>query len=232
MTTLDDWPRVKRVLEEALARDGADREAYVAQACGTDGGLRAQVEILLASSARAGEFLETPAVVLLDPPAANREQIGRTVNSYQLVARLGEGGMGEVYRARDSRLDRDVALKLLPEAFAADANRIMRFKREAQLLASLNHSHIGAIYGFEEDAGTYALVLELVEGPTLAARIAQGPLPLDEALPIARQIVVRGNRAVHESRAGTWQTCRQALRHLGVRLRALRNAHRPQAVRR
>ena len=199
MTTLDDWPRVKRVLEEALARDGTDREAYVAQACGTDGGLRAQVEILLASSARAGEFLETPAVVLLDPPSASREQIGRTVNSYQLVARLGEGGMGEVYRARDSRLDRDVALKLLPEAFAADANRVMRFKREAQLLASLNHSHIGAIYGFEEDAGTYALVLELVEGPTLAARIAQGPLPLDEALPIARQIA-EALEAAHEHR--------------------------------
>ena len=97
--------------------------------------------------------------------------------------------MGEVYLARDTRLDRDVALKVLPDALAADADRIARFKREAQLLASLNHPHIGSIYGFEEDAGTHALVLELVEGPTLADRIAQGPLPLDEALPIARQIV-------------------------------------------
>ncbi len=198
MTTLDDWPRVKRVLEEALARDGAERQAYVAAACGTDSGLRAQVDNLLASSERAGEFLETPAASLFDTPAA-REQIGRVVNSYQLLSRLGEGGMGEVYRARDARLDRDVALKLLPEAFAADAARVARFKREAQLLASLNHSHIGAIYGFEEDAGTYALVLELVEGPTLADRIAQGPLPLDEALPIARQIA-EALEAAHEHR--------------------------------
>ena len=199
MTKLDDWPRVKRVLEEALARDGAERQAYVAHACGTDSGLRVQVETLLASSAQAGGFLETPAAMLLDPPSAGREQIGRFVSSYQLMARIGAGGMGEVYRARDARLDRDVALKLLPDAFAANADRVARFKREAQLLASLNHSHIGAIYGFEEDAGTYALVLELVEGPTLADRIAQGPLPLDEALPIAREIA-EALEAAHEQR--------------------------------
>ncbi len=199
MTKLDDWPRVKRVLEEALALDGAERQAYVTQACGTDSGLRVQVETLLASSVQAGGFLETPAAMLLDPPSAGREQIGRVVSSYQLMARLGAGGMGEVYRARDARLDRDVALKLLPDAFAANADRIARFKREAQLLASLNHSHIGAIYGFEEDAGTYALVLELVEGPTLADRIAQGPLPLDEALPIAREIA-EALEAAHEQR--------------------------------
>jgi eukaryotic-like serine/threonine-protein kinase len=199
MTTLDDWPRVKPILAEALARDGAERQAYVAKACGADSGLRAQVEKLLASSARAGEFLETPAAILLDPPDAAHERIGRVVSSYQLVERLGAGGMGEVYRARDARLDRDVALKVLPDAFAADADRIARFKREAQLLASLNHSHIGAIYGFEEDAGAYALVLELVEGPTLADRIAQGPLPLDEALPIARQIA-EALEAAHEHR--------------------------------
>jgi len=198
MTTLDDWPRVKRVLEEALARDGAERQAYVAEACGTDSSFRTRIEALLASSARAAGFMETPAASLLDPPVSP-EQIGRILNSYQLLSRLGAGGMGEVYRARDARLDRDVALKLLPQAFAIDAGRVARFKREAQLLASLNHSHIGAIYGFEEDAGTYALVLELVEGATLADRIAQGPLPLDEALPIARQLA-EALEAAHEHR--------------------------------
>jgi serine/threonine-protein kinase len=101
---------------------------------------------------------------------------------------LGAGGMGEVYRARDSKLNRDVALKMLPPLLATDPDRLARFKREAQVLASLNHSHIAAIYGFEEAAGVQALVLELVEGPTLADRIAQGPMPVEEALAIATQI--------------------------------------------
>src|SRR5262245_739576 len=96
--------------------------------------------------------------------------------------------MGEVYRARDTKLNRDVALKVLPESFATDVERLARFKREAQLLASLNHPNIGAIYGLEDSDGVQALVLELVEGPTLADRIAQGPLPVDEALPVAKQI--------------------------------------------
>jgi Tol biopolymer transport system component len=105
--------------------------------------------------------------------------------------------MGEVYRARDTKLGRDVALKILPGAFALDAERIARFKREAQVLASLNHPHIGAIYGFEDGEGVHALVLELVDGPTLADRIAQGPMPIEEALPIAKQIA-EALEAAHE----------------------------------
>ena len=96
--------------------------------------------------------------------------------------------MGEVYRARDTKLSREVALKVLPPEFALDADRLSRFKREAQVLASLDHQNIGAIYGFEDADGVHALVLQLVEGPTLADRIAEGPIPIDEALPIARQI--------------------------------------------
>ena len=96
--------------------------------------------------------------------------------------------MGQVWRARDTKLNRDVALKILPEAFALDAERLARFKREAQVLASLNHPNIGAIYGFEDASGTQALVLELVEGLTLTERISEGRIPLHEALPIARQI--------------------------------------------
>jgi serine/threonine protein kinase len=113
-------------------------------------------------------------------------------------ALIGQGGMGEVYKARDTRLRRDVALKVLPQSVAADADRLARFEREAQTLAALNHSHIAAIYGLEESDGTCALVMELVEGPTLADRIAQGPLPLDEALPVACQIA-EALEAAHEA---------------------------------
>jgi len=113
---------------------------------------------------------------------------GTHLGVYEVTAQIGEGGMGQVYRARDTKLDRDVALKILPELFAHDPDRLARFEREAKTLASLNHPNIAAIYGLEETDGFRALVLELVEGPTLADRIAQGPLPLDDALPIARQI--------------------------------------------
>jgi eukaryotic-like serine/threonine-protein kinase len=113
---------------------------------------------------------------------------GSKLGQYEICGDLGAGGMGEVYRARDPRLGREVALKVLPEALAADAQRIERFEREAKVLASLNHPNIGSIYGFEDSSGVHALVMELVEGSTLAARIAQGKILLDEALPIAKQI--------------------------------------------
>src|SRR3989442_9455062 len=115
----------------------------------------------------------------------------------EVLALIGSGGMGEVYRARDTKLDRDVAIKVLPDGFVADAERIARFQREAKTLAALNHPNIGAIYGVEESNGTAALGLELIEGPTLADRIAQGPIPLDEALSIARQ-VAEALEAAHE----------------------------------
>src|SRR5215510_7892235 len=111
---------------------------------------------------------------------------GSRFGAYIVGPLLGAGGMGEVYRAQDTVLGREVALKVLPESFALDPDRLARFKREAQVLASLNHPNIGGIYGFEESTGVQALVLELVDGPTLADRIVQGPIPLDEALPIAR----------------------------------------------
>jgi eukaryotic-like serine/threonine-protein kinase len=113
---------------------------------------------------------------------------GTRLGAYEVVSLLGEAGMGQVYRARDTKLNRDVALKILPEAFALDGDRTARFRREAQVLAVLNHPNIAAIYGFEDSGSTHALVLELVEGPTLADRIAKGALPLDAALPIAKQI--------------------------------------------
>ena len=130
---------------------------------------------------------------------------GARLGVYDVTAQLGEGGMGAVYRARDTKLQRDVALKVLLPEVANDPERLARFRREAQTLAALNHPHIGAIYGLEESApsagagqaSTIALVLELVEGPTLADRIARGPIPVDEALPIARQIA-EALEAAHE----------------------------------
>src|SRR5437588_292321 len=116
---------------------------------------------------------------------------------YEIRSKSGEGGMGEVYRARDEKLNRDVAIKILPEAFAQDFDRLTRFKREAQVLASLNHPNIVSVYGLEESNGFIALAMELVEGPTLADRLASGPIPIDETLAIARQIAA-ALEAAHE----------------------------------
>ena len=124
--------------------------------------------------------------------------VGSRLGHYDVTALIGEGGMGQVWQATDTQLNRQVALKILPDAFAADPERLARFTREAQILASLNHPNIAAIHGIEEAEGTQALVLELVEGPTLADRIAKGPIPLDEALPIAKQIA-EALEAAHEA---------------------------------
>ncbi len=123
--------------------------------------------------------------------------MGTTLSHYEIREKLGAGGMGVVYRARDTKLGRDVAIKVLPEDIQHDAERLSRFEREARLLASLNHPNVATLYGFEEDAGTRFLVMELVEGETLADRIARRPLPLDEALPLFRQIA-EGLEAAHD----------------------------------
>jgi serine/threonine-protein kinase len=113
---------------------------------------------------------------------------GTRIGVYEITGQLGRGGMGEVYRAHDTRLGRDVAIKVLPASFASSPERVARFEREARTLAALNHPNVGAIHGVEESDGATALVLELVEGPTRADRIAAGPISMAEALPIARQI--------------------------------------------
>jgi hypothetical protein len=122
---------------------------------------------------------------------------GTRLGHYEIVSALGAGGMGEVYRATDTRLKRQVAVKLLPPSLAADPDRLARFQREAEVLATLNHPHIAAVYGLEDADGVKALVMELVEGDDLSQRIARGPIPLDEALPIARQIA-EALEAAHE----------------------------------
>src|SRR5262245_11072278 len=122
---------------------------------------------------------------------------GTHLGPYEIQSAIGAGGMGEVYRATDTNLGRQVAIKVLPEAFAQDPERVARFEREAKTLASLNHPNIAIIHGLEKSQGTYALVMELVEGEDLSQRIARGPIPIDEALPIARQIA-EALEAAHE----------------------------------
>jgi serine/threonine protein kinase len=113
---------------------------------------------------------------------------GTRLGVYEVTAQIGEGGMGEVYRATDTRLKRQVAIKILPPSLAADPDRLARFQREAEVLASVNHPNIAGIYGLEESGGMTALVMELVEGDDLSQSLARGAIPVDEALPIARQI--------------------------------------------
>src|SRR5262245_28080769 len=123
--------------------------------------------------------------------------IGQQLGSYEITAMLGKGGMGEVYRARDTKLKRDVAIKILPDEFANDADRSSRFQREAEVLGSLNHPNIAAIYDVQETAGSRYLILELVDGETLQERLKHGPIPVNEALPIAKQIA-EALEAAHE----------------------------------
>ena len=205
------WRRIEEIYYAALERAASERGAFLESACGGDETLRADVERLIAAQDRAGDFLIAPAwevaASALVAATTNEDRamslVGRHIATYEILAPLGVGGMGEVYRARDTKLNRDVAVKVLPELFALDTDRLARFKREAHVLASLNHPNIAAIYGFEEAPSTgsgqavHALVLELVEGPTLADRIARGRMPLDEALPIARQIA-EALEAAHE----------------------------------
>src|SRR5579863_4442196 len=129
-------------------------------------------------------YLPRPARIIFTMPLAP----GTRLEHYEIAGPLGSGGMGEVYRAQDTRLRREVAIKILPPRFACDPSRLARFEREAQVLAALNHPNIAAIYGLENAGGIHFLVLELVEGPTLAERIASGAIPLDDALRIATQI--------------------------------------------
>src|SRR5262245_50037352 len=182
--TAEKWRQISAIYNAAIARAGADRTAYVSSACGGDDDLRREVELLLAQG---DSFLQETLAV---PP-------GSRLGAYELIEVIGAGGMGVVYRARDLKLQRDVALKVLPEAVALDPDRIARFRREATVLAALNHPNIGAIYGLEDSGDVHALVLELVDGPTLADRIAQGPIPVDEALPISEQIA-EALEAAHE----------------------------------
>ncbi len=166
---------------EALARPASERAAFLAQACADDEEMRHEVESLLARDESTPSFLERPIGV-------DAALVGRQLGAYRLEARIGSGGMGEVYRAKDTRLGRDVAVKILPAAWAEDPQRRARFEREARAVAALNHPNICTLHDVGHDQGIDFLVMELLEGESLATRLAKGPLPLDQALALAIEI--------------------------------------------
>jgi serine/threonine protein kinase len=184
------WDRIQELYHAACACAEADRTQFLADACGGDVALEREVRALLDQPVSTGSFvgfLGGPAQARLsDVPTS--DLTGRQIGSYRVLSLLGRGGMGEVYRARDTKLGRDVAIKVLPSMFTADHQRLARFESEARMLAAVNHPHIGAIYGLEDAGGMPALVLELVDGETLADRLRRGPIALRDALTIARQI--------------------------------------------
>lgn len=211
------WEKIEELYNAALKLAPELRAGFLAKATAGNAPLKAEVESLLQSREKRGDFLDTPlqsvecplecqreAESLIEEPSMHRIvhqvvsnmalsdkpalTIGETYSHYRIVDKLGQGGMGEVYRARDLALGRDVAIKLLPEEFARNANRIARFQREAKLLAALNHPNIAAIYGLVESGGINFLVLELAEGETLGDRLKRGPIAVEESLNMALQI--------------------------------------------
>src|SRR5215831_8732286 len=194
--TSERFQQIEELYHAARERTGEERAALLAQA---DPELRREVESLLAQP-DSGKFLDRPAlenatklldgtVTLLNP--------GACFGPYRIEGKIGEGGMGAVYRATDTKLGREVALKFMSASLAQDTDYIARFQREAKVLASLNHPNIAIVHGLEESNGVRALVMELVDGPTLADRIAENAIPLKEALPIAEQIT-EALEAAHE----------------------------------
>jgi serine/threonine-protein kinase len=191
---------MEEICAAAIDMDDGPRAAFLEDACKGDAVLRTAIESLLVRAPAAEGFLEEHALgsaARESGPHMNGELVGRQLGPYDIRALIGSGGMGDVYRAHDTTLHRDVALKVLPRDLALDPERIVRFRREAQVVAALNHQNVAAIYGFEESTDTRALILEFVEGPTIAELIARGPLPVDEAVAIARQLA-EGLEAAHE----------------------------------
>jgi serine/threonine protein kinase len=203
--TPSEWSRLKEVLAAALSIPDSDRDRFLSQACRGDEGLRRKAESLLAESESAANFLEAPALgeaiaILEETEGRNHTpalSVGDRLGRYEILAPLGAGGMGEVYRARDSKLKREVAVKVLPADVAGDQERLARFEREASAASALSDAHIVAIFDVGREGAIHYIVSELVEGETLRTYIAGGPLPLPTALDFAEQLA-SGLAAAHE----------------------------------
>jgi eukaryotic-like serine/threonine-protein kinase len=186
--TSDQWARVEELYHAAGARPPDRRDEWLARECGGDDLVRLEVESLLAQHASSNDLLEDSALSHIGGTGGGDNLIGQRIGNFEILELVDEGGMGQVYRARDLTLPRDVAVKVIPPAVAHDPARRARFRQEAELLASLSHPHIAHVYAFVEDGGHTLLVMELVPGRTLAEHIARGRIPVAEALPLARQI--------------------------------------------
>src|ERR1700677_1121330 len=179
------WERTKENLEQALRLAAEKRQAYLESACGPDADLRGEVESLIASHEEAGsQFLGAAAPDVLGLAPARTLASGTKLGPYEIIELLGAGGMGEVYRARDTRLDRMVAIKILPAAFSADSDRLQRFAQEARSASALNHPNIITIYELGQDGSTHYIAIELVEGKTLREFLLCGLLPIRKTIEI------------------------------------------------
>ena len=189
MTDADSWKRIRAVFDGAAALDPGDRADFLDRECGADRALRDRITALLAAHERAATFLEKPAHVMIDQGSVDvRDELpGTEVAGYRIESRLGAGGMGEVYLARDTKLNRPVAIKLLSAAVSLDADRLRRFRQEAHSVSALNHPNIIVIHDFGDANGRPFMVTEYVEGQTLRQRL-QTPLPIEEAIDIAMQV--------------------------------------------
>ena len=190
----DRWQRIEKLFHAARALPLSERPAFLTS-CDIDGQLRREIETLLDDSASDDGFVDRPAA------AAVASMSGRFLGGYRLQALLGSGGMGEVYQAHDSKLGRPVAISILPQAWSRDSDRLARFEREARMLAALNHPNVCRIYGLEEAAGVRFLVLEMMDGSTLAQKLAEREglaLALSDTLQIARQLA-EGLEAAHDA---------------------------------
>ena len=198
--TSKDRPRIEQLYRAALELAPPQRAAFLTEACGRDETLRREVESLLGYEGDTTDFTEAPAPEMVAMGSAadpGMPFVGQHIAHYRILNKIGAGGMGEVYRARDPKLNRDVAIKILPEGLAMDPVALARFEREAQAVAALSHPNILAIHDFGVEGGTRYAVMELLEGETLRARLDHGALPARKATEFATQIA-EGLAAAHE----------------------------------